>query len=335
MSQKVTMQTIAEKLNISKVTVHKALSGKTDISRELREKILQTSVELGYTQIDALAKQCRWFFFLIPKDFFTSVEQYYTNIYNKLSYMFDSLGIKVDLRLIDENFDAEKFIKQNEKFSQNYGIYIAGPANAKHLKKFEQENIPCVAIDYINDKLNLNYIFVDNYRAGYQLTNYLIQTGHKRLCAVIDINKSSSNLDKFLGFVKSLAKNGIQYSPEMLISSDLSKTTELANFILPEPMPDALIFDCDYSAYNFYIYALSQNIKIPQDISIASFDNTELCLDMTPQLTSMGPDISELIQQCHDLMLKNFLSGTNRKRIVTMYSKLHTRGSVNLAKNSD
>lgn len=330
MSKKVTMQTIADKLNISKVTVHKALCGKMDISPDLREKILQTSIEMGYTQIDPLAKHCRWFFFLISRQFYHSSEQFYSNIFNKLNYLYANLGIKLDLRLMDDDFSVEKFLHTNERFSENYGVYIAGPAKRKILQDFALSNVPCVVIDNNSETLTMNFIYVDNYRAGYKLTNYLIETGHKKLCAIIDTNKSTSNLDKYFGIRKSLEKNGIAFSDEMHIMADFSKAAALAEFVLPDPLPDAFIFDCDYAAYNFYIYALSHNINIPKDLSIASFDNTSLCLDMTPQLTSIGPDVDDLVNICHDLMLKNFTDGIHRHRSITVSSILHKRASVSL-----
>lgn len=328
MSKKVTMQTIADKLNVSKVTVHKALCGKMDISPTLREKILQTSIELGYEQIDPLAKLCRWFFFLVPRDFYHSSEQFYSNIYNKLNYTYTNLGIKLDFRLIDEDFSVEKFLRLNERFSENYGVYVAGPIKRKILENFAEADIPCVSIDNINDTIAMNFIYVDNYRAGYKLTNYLVETGHKKICAIIDTDKSTSNLDKYYGFRKSLQKNGIAFTQEMHINADFSKASALSEFSLPENLPEAFIFDCDYAAYNFYIYALAHDIGIPQDLSIASFDNTSLCLDMTPQLTSIGPDVDSLIQICHDLMLKDLTEGIHRHRSITVFSTLHIRDSV-------
>ena len=108
--KKVTMQTIADQLNVSKVTVHKALNGKSDISDKLRETILQKSIDLGYENIDPLAKHCRNFFFLISKEFYHSSEQYYRNFFNKLSTLFDSYGIRLELKLIENYFDATRFV---------------------------------------------------------------------------------------------------------------------------------------------------------------------------------------------------------------------------------
>ena len=46
-----TLQDIADRLNISKGTVSKALNGAPDISETLQKTILETAVEMGYTKI--------------------------------------------------------------------------------------------------------------------------------------------------------------------------------------------------------------------------------------------------------------------------------------------
>lgn len=328
MSKKISMQEVADKLNISKVTVHKVLNGKTDVSLSMREKVMQTCVELGYEQIDPLAKHCRLFYFLISKEFYHSGEQYYSNIFNKLYSMFFNLGITISMRFIDDSFDANKFIANCKRFEPNFGIFIAGPADKNALTVFENQRIPCVVIDYVSESLNLGFIFIDNYRAGFKLTNYLIEMGYKRILAVIDTTKSESNLDKYYGFRKSLSKHGIEFTSSMHVNTDLSKANALHDFVLPTPLPEAILFECDLAAYNFYIYAISQNIRLPEDIAIASFDNTDLTLDMKPQLTSIGPNVDDILRQCHDIMLKNFTTGANKNRVVTVYSVLHKRGSV-------
>lgn len=326
--KKVTMQTIADQLNVSKVTVHKALNGKSDISDKLRETILQKSIDLGYENIDPLAKHCRNFFFLISKEFYHSSEQYYRTFFNKLSTLFDSYGIRLELKLIENHFDATRFADVNKRFLSTFGVYIAGPSDKRILQNLADAKIPVVAIDCVSESANVSFLFIDNYRAGYKLTNYLIETGHKNICAVIDTTKSSSNLDKFFGFRKSLEQHGIQFKTSMHISADFSKVKNIVDFQMPSPLPDAFIFDCDYAAYNFYICALSHSISIPYDVSVAAFDNTELCLDMSPQLTSIGPDVDEIVQKCHDAMLTIFERGYCKNSVETIYSLLHKRPSV-------
>ena len=46
-----TLQDIADRLNISKGTVSKALNGAPDISETLQKTVLETAVEMGYTKI--------------------------------------------------------------------------------------------------------------------------------------------------------------------------------------------------------------------------------------------------------------------------------------------
>ena len=70
-----TMEDIAKKLNISKSTVSKGLSGAPDVSETMRKSILETAVELGYNRTMRRGKATRFVVFIenmayeSPEDF--------------------------------------------------------------------------------------------------------------------------------------------------------------------------------------------------------------------------------------------------------------------------
>ena len=69
-SGKTTMQDIADHLDISKVSVSKALNGKSGVSEELRRSILATAQEMGYDRVPAETVQQMRFAFVVSKHFF-------------------------------------------------------------------------------------------------------------------------------------------------------------------------------------------------------------------------------------------------------------------------
>ena len=114
----------------------------------------------------------------------------------------------------------------------------------------------------------------------------------------------------------------------MFLDLDIAQSEDLAKFKLPEKLPDAYIFESDFAAYSFYIYAAAHGINIPEDVSVASFDNTRRSLEMNPTLTSIGPDTDDLANACYDMMLNAYSLPTHHARITTMHSVLHQRNSV-------
>lgn len=327
--KKITMDDIAKALNISKVSVHKAMNNQTDISKDLKEQILNKAAELGYTMIDPLTKLCRHFFFFLPKRYHLSTEQFYFGIYSKLKETFESIGAVLELKVVDDDFSPVNFEKNMSRIIKgNFAFFLAGQFSHNILKEFESLNISCVCIDFYSQNYNLNYIFLDNFRGGYLITDYLVQKGHKKICFIVDITTSSTNADKYFGYLKSLYENKIEFSNEMVIKTTLEAPQQYLNLKLPTPMPTAFLFHSDQSAYKFMISMMSQGFKIPEDISVASFDNTDISIESNPSITSVGMDKNDLNDACYNIMLKNLLSFNKKKYNYTLSPQIHIRNSV-------
>ena len=333
-SKKVSMSDIAKALNISKVSVHKAFTNQLDISEDLREKIIGTASLMGYTMIDPLTKLCQNYFYLISEKFHVSTEQFYFGIYTKLRERLRNIGCTIEMYEINDSFSVPRFISSMEKFfKKNFSVFIAGQVPKHILKDFETSGIPCVCVDYYSEKYKLNFIYFDNYRSGYYLTNYLIKCGHRNLCFFIDINSATTNADKYFGYRKSLLENGIPFNKNMHVNLSLANHQSFLNFELPDPPPTACLFDSDAAAANFIIGMSAQGYKIPDDISIASFDNTDMCSETTPKLTSFGLTKEEIVDQCYNIMLK-CLKNKNKTYTFTISPTIHVRDSVKILKKT-
>jgi LacI family transcriptional regulator len=323
------MDSIAEKLNISKVSVHKALHGYPGISEQLKACVISAAAELGYSLVDPLTKLCRNYFYLIPQRFYLSTEQYYAGIYSELSAILENIGSKLEHVTVRKNFSLSQFAATNSRLNKGaFGVFWAGIIPEGILAQFSsQYEIPFVCIDYRSDKYPANYVFIDNYHSGYILTNSLIQKGHTNICAIIDIQSASTNADKYFGFRKALLENGIDFTPDMHINLSLASPHEFLNLRLPEKLPSAFILGSDFAAFNFMTTMMNNGRRIPADISVASFDNTRLSLECTPKLTTIGPEFSDIAKACYTIMLQTLL---NRKKKSTfiLQSILHERASV-------
>ena len=327
--KKITMEDIARALNVSKVSVHKALNNQPDIGKHLKEQILEKAAELGYTMIDPLTKLCRHFFFFLHKKYHQSTEQFYYGTFTKLRESFENRGSVLELKAIDDDFSPVAFERNMSKIIKgNMAFFLAGQFTNNIFREFESLDKSCVCIDFYSQKYRLNYIFLDNYRAGHLLTDYLIQNGHRRLCFVVDIEHSSTNADKYFGFRKALAENGIAFTKDMVIGSTLESPQQYLNLVLPDPLPTAFLFHSDYSAYKFMISMMSKGYKIPEDISVASFDNTSISIESSPTITSVGMDKDEFNETCYDIMLKSLQCFNKRVRNYTLISKIHARETV-------
>ncbi len=299
--KKVSLATIAERLNVSTVTVHKALKGYSGVSPALRERILALANELGYERAPQTAGALN-FIHIIQKDFLLSAnEQYYTVIYYYLNRECTAIGAKLHFVVHDSLSATIANLKSILQETAINGIFIAGQIERSLLAEIEKFKLPVVCIDFFSSDYPFNYIYVDNYYAGYTLAKYLIERGHRRICFVGDIKFSNAIADRYFGYLRAL--NRFNISEHLHINANIERSYSAVELNFDE-MPTAFICHCDRAASVLYNHLEKQGYRIPQDVSVIGFDNTEICTVLAPPLTSFGLDKELLAAQAFQLMQK-------------------------------
>ena len=274
-NEKITMQIIADRLGITKVSVSKALNGQPGISDRLRGKIVKTALELGYSRKNIAGKQKSGSLALVvPKRFFLE---------NKRCQSAGRALSNFVVNSREESGTELPDILKNELFD---GIFVAGEIDGNYLRGLTELQIPVVLIDFYKAMMNLDCIITDNFYLGYCAANYLIERGHRSIGFVGDIRETASIMDRYYGYRKAMESNRLPVSESWhLVNNDPRTGVYTLDYALPDPMPTAFICHCDMAAY-FLIQSLGkEGFSIPGDVSVVSFDNTDLSRGTTPPLS--------------------------------------------------
>jgi LacI family transcriptional regulator len=326
---KVTLQDIAIKAGISKVAVFKALNNQKGVSEQLRKKILELADEMGYIRQYKYANQRMNFLFVVDKNFFlTSSEQYYTTIYYYLAAEYQKSFSKVNIVFLDHQPNDYNQIEIAIKTSKEPidGLFIAGEVHEQLLKDLSIIKLPLVFIDYFSPLYQYSYIHQDNYYLSYRLTKHLMENGHKEIGFVGDIHATSAISDRYFGYRKALADEKIAYTEDWHINRNIEHLNDLIN-VLPNAVPTAYVCHCDAAAYKLYAALNLKNLKVPQDVSVISFDNTHLCDAVIPTLTSAGCN-KETIAKKSISAMQEMIIDSKKILNVTLKPILTVRNSV-------
>jgi len=186
MKQRITLQNIADSLNITKVTVSRALNGQNGVGEELRKKIEQKAEELHYTRSSLnRSNNTLNFAFVTPKRFFLKTEHFYTDIYYTLHQLCDQKKYRISLMVIDPEMEDGLELPNNLLDSSISGIFIGGELSKSYLGLISNLNVPTVVIDHYSNFQNFTHLTVDNYYLGYRAAYYLIEKGHIRYCLLM------------------------------------------------------------------------------------------------------------------------------------------------------
>lgn len=277
MAKAVRMADIAEKLNVSVVTVSKALSGKDGVGSELREAIIKTADEMGYStnkKNDSSNSDSLLIGILNAHRYLEKGSSFYWSLYEKLLKSFSSTGDLGVLEVVTEDAEKNLIVPNLVKSNRVDGIIAMGPFNDDYLKMLSELDVPVVLLDSYKSRLGFDSVISDGYYGMYIMTDYLIQQGHRDIMFVGTIGETSSITDRFFGYCRALIDAGIPIRDDMIIP-DRNEVGKI-EFDLPDDIAKratALVCNCDNTAYEAINMLSERNIKVPDDISVVGFDN--------------------------------------------------------------
>ena len=304
--QKVTLQSIADQLGVSKVTVFKALNNQPGVSRDLHRRIHEVATATGYlgTYLQGGAQGAN-FAFLTPQRFFAEQEMFYTNIYFHINKRCLSEGKQLTLFVVEHaDEDAGTLPRALERGGFD-GLFVGGEMNEAFFIALEKLGIPIVMIDYFTDRIRCDTVLTDNYLSSYHLTQYLIERGHRKIGFVGRITDTHNIADRFFGYRKALLFAGLEYRDEWnVINSDPVNFLYSLDFTVPKDLPTAFVCHCDNAAY-FMIQKLGlMGLSVPADVSLVGFDNTDLARSIRPTLTTIENNREAFAARAYETMFK-------------------------------
>ncbi|MBP8989874.1 MAG: substrate-binding domain-containing protein [Clostridia bacterium] len=150
--------------------------------------------------------------------------------------------------------------------------------------------IPLVTIDKTYDGLPISSITSDNYRGGYLATEHLLLLGHRHVAFVSSclIGERTSVRDRFCGYCHALLDHGIMVDPDLIFDDYFRSLRRfrdaeegrswLRNRLqqLVGSHTTAILAENDYESLFLYQLIRDMGLKIPEDLSLVGYDNSEL-----------------------------------------------------------
>ncbi len=325
--KKVTLQTIADKFGISKVAVHKALTGKKGVSDKLRKEIVAYADSVHYklksAKVDVDNKR---FIFFVNQDFFlTPSEQFYSTIFYFLSAECNRIGSTLQVAFLHQS-NAIQTIQQATASFKPDGLFFVGQLDSDAMRHIRTLDVPTVFIDYHVPKGGVSSVYINHYDAGYRLTSYLIESGHEDIGFIGNTGSTSAIMDRYFGYRKALLQAGLAFRENRHLNSNVEQDNPNLTF-QRENLPSAYVCHCDAAAQWLYAWLSSNGMRIPQDVSIVSFDDTMLCDSLLPRLTSLGPNKERFAKLAFHQMLELLRNPDNTSQ-TRLEPSLSTRESV-------
>lgn len=313
------VRAIADELGISVATVSRALNNHPGVSDGTRKRVLQTADKSGYrpsvgrkpTNVIGLAYPGE----PVKADFGAFEAALLAGILEGVSER------RYDLTFINIHRDKHR----DETFGQFFdrkgmrGVLVRSLDDSTVANQIAEEGFPMVQVADRSDRADVNYIDSDSRLTSQQAVEHLLGLGHKRIGLAIHRVSDSDHRDREAGYRDALASAGIAVEDSMIVRAEASPeggAMMLIRLLEQENPPTAIYFTNPLSTVGALHRCLQLGIRVPKDLSIVGFDDSDIRLRTFPQFTAVCQDAKSLgIESARWLtrVLNNETSGSFRE----------------------
>ncbi|MDE7242395.1 MAG: LacI family DNA-binding transcriptional regulator [Oscillospiraceae bacterium] len=295
MGKPVRMADIAEKLDISVVSVSKALAGKSGVSEEMRAKVIALARQMGYeggkVRLDAVHSGNIG---VLVADRFFEDNAFYTNLYRSLVIQSGEEGFSCMIEIVSQEAEQEPRLPALAAGRKVDGLVAMGNLAVPYMTELIEFGLPVLLLDFNIPGRAMDCIVSDNVDGGYTLTRHLLDQGYTEIGYVGSLRSTSSIMERYLGYQRALRGAGIVPREEWLLE-DRDKDGWFVPFRLPEKLPQAFVCNCDEVAFHFIEALRQRGVRVPEDVAICGYDDYHRFATLAnPKLTTYRVDVEHM-----------------------------------------
>jgi len=211
------------------------------------------------------------------------------------------------------------------------GILVASSRlGAQYQELFDELDAPMVLLNNQHPSELAHSVSIDNIDGGYQVTEHLIQLGHKNIAYIGDESGLHSDQERCSGFEKAMKEAAIPVRADLVVRGDgkqaggRQRAAELLALVQP---PSAIFCYNDMTALGAIEEVVAKDWLVGREVSVVGFDDLFFAASLQPPLTTFRQPKKELGKRAMQLLLA-ILRGQEAERKVVVRGELMVRGST-------
>lgn len=298
---------IAGKAGVSPSTVSRVLNGSKAVSPALQKRVMEQVDKYNYRP-NLLARGL-----IINKSNLIGVvvPSVSGSFHSKMVTSIEETAALYDYNVIITNvrtsFEREKESLEVFRERRVDGIILLHENTLEELKILEGiARLPMVLASINIPGSKLPTVGVDDEKAAYDMTAYLLRTGHRRIGAIFN-NCHSLGVLRRRGFLRAFEECHVSCNPLWVREGrcDFSTGESLcAQIFSGYDTPSALFCVSDELAIGAVNYLLDHGYRIPEDVCVAGFDDIPLSSLLRPKLTTVRQPIEEIGREAVRMLLQ-------------------------------
>ncbi len=289
---KVTLADVAQLAGVGTMTVSRAIRTPEQVSDKLREKIEAAVLELGYMPnlaASALASASSWTIAMVVPNL---AESGCSEMFAGLQQVLQPAGYQIMLAESQHRLEQEEKLLETLLASNLAAAILLSVEHSETVRQWlKNATIPVMEIGAVSaSPIDMN-IGIDNVAAMFELTQTLIERGYQNI-GLLCANQEQWIFQQHLqGWYKAMLRHHM--SPNRVINAAAAPTfstgaAQLPEFILAWPELDALVCVSDELACGALYECQRRRIKVPDDLAIVGFGDSDVSRVCQPPLTTIS-----------------------------------------------
>lgn len=292
-----TIQDIAKRANVSKSTVSRVLNDSSTVNEKTRAVVQEAIRELNY-QPNIVARslasgQSMTIGVLtqnIGSPYYDTINQGVIKGLEGTDYW----PIFVDGQWMESN--QAKGIETLLGRRVDGLVLVGGDVSVEKLIELRSQ-APILVVGRELEGWGQKSIFLDNFSAGFDATQHLIELGHRRIAIVRGITNQQDAVRRYDGYVAALEQAEIPLDPDLIHQGDFSAQSGVmaVNSLLSRAVNFTAVFAAnDMTAFGVRLALSRHGMRVPEDVSLIGFDDQAEAAFTTPPLTTVRQPAFEM-----------------------------------------
>ncbi|TDO22796.1 LacI family DNA-binding transcriptional regulator [Pedobacter duraquae] len=307
-----TLKDIAKALGLSTSTVSRALRDTHEISSRTKQLVMDYAKKINYrpnpNALSLKERRSKSIGVLVSE----VANHYFSQAINGIESIAYDKGYHVIITQTHESYDREKINTEYLSSRSVDGLLISLSAetdDVAHLKYLHDKGLPMVFFDRVAEEIDTHQIVANNEKGAFEATSHLIETGYRKIAHLTSSAHLSISKERLSGYSRALAQHNIPINEDYIKHCPHGGMfheeveTAIQELLDMKDKPDAIFVAGDRLSIGCLMVFKKLNIKVPEDMAIAGFSNSDVLDLMSPSLTSIRQPAFEIGQIATEMLI--------------------------------
>lgn len=295
----VTIYDVAREAGVSMATVSRVVNNNPNVKPQTRKKVFEAIERLGYRPnavARGLASKKTTTVGVVIPDISNSI---YAEVARGIEDIANMYHYNIILCNADKKKEKEIRVINTLLEKQVDGLlFMGGAVTEEHIQAFQTSSVPIVLCATTDDKETIPSVDIDHEAAAFDAVNQLIQGGHRRIAMIAGpLTDPSNGYARYQGYKRAMEQAGLEVSDELVRIGNYRYESglEAMKYFLDLPeRPTAVFAATDEMGIGAIHTIQDSGLRVPEDLSVISIDNSRMASMVRPQLTAVAQPMYDI-----------------------------------------